>query len=177
MDICTSKGTVSCPLSAVLPWERGQSVRCVLFYTGWELVCHHYRPSGRDRRHFEPTVAGGAHTLFYGKLGAAVSRVAVSEFSPGSAVTTAVPFSFSGAKNVWGLAAGGGVEWAFNPSWSLKAEYEYLGLRKTVAACGSLPPSAAGAGGPWCTQGGIGGVQSLKAGINYRFNSWPMAAQ
>jgi opacity protein-like surface antigen len=85
--------------------------------------------------------------------------------------------SFSGAKNVWGLAAGGGVEWAFNQSWSLKAEYEYLGLRKTVAACGSLPPSAAGAGGPWCTQGGIGGVQSLKAGINYRFNSWPMAAQ
>jgi len=49
---------------------------------------------------------GGAHTLFYGKLGAAVSRVAVSEFSPGSAASTAVPFSFSGATNVWGLAAG-----------------------------------------------------------------------
>lgn len=120
---------------------------------------------------------GGTHTLFYGKIGAAVSKVAVSEFSAGSAVTGAVPFGFSGAKDVWGLAAGGGVEWAFNQSWSLKAEYEYLELRKTIAACGSLPPSAAGAGGPWCTQGGIGGVQSAKIGINYRFNAWPMAAQ
>jgi hypothetical protein len=46
-----------------------------------------------------------------------------------------------------------------------------------VALGAALPPSAAGAGGPWCTQGGIGGVQSFKAGINYRFNSWPMAAQ
>jgi opacity protein-like surface antigen len=69
------------------------------------------------------------------------------------------------------------VEWAFNQSWSLKAEYEYLGLRKTIAACGSLPASAAGGGGPWCTQGGIGGVQSAKIGINYRFNSWPVASQ
>lgn len=41
---------------------------------------------------------GGAHTLFYGKLGAAVSRVAVSESSPGSAVTLRCRFHFPGRR-------------------------------------------------------------------------------
>ena len=57
---------------------------------------------------------GGAHTLFYGKLGAAVSRVAVSESSPGSAVTLRCRFHFPGRRMSGALAAGGGVEWAFN---------------------------------------------------------------
>jgi opacity protein-like surface antigen len=86
-------------------------------------------------------------------------------------VTGEVPFNLSGATDVWGIAVGGGVEWAFlNSRWTLKAEYEYLGLQKSVLACGTFPPPAVGAGGLWCTQGGINGIQTGKVGLNYRLN-------
>lgn len=106
--------------------------------------------------------------LIFAKIGAAVTREATTEAIAAFAPVPA--FALTGATNVWGVAAGGGVEWAIDRHWSVKAEYEYLGFNKTVGACGVLPPQTAGAGGTWCTQTSIGPVQTGKVGFNYRFD-------
>jgi len=106
------------------------------------------------------------HLLIYGKGGAAVLRVHTSEgFSP----PTFVPFAISGANEIWGWAAGGGVEWALNQNWSVKAEYEFLGFKATLNTCGVIPPPATGQGGTICFPTSITGIQTAKFGVNYRF--------
>lgn len=62
----------------------------------------------------------------------------------------------------WGGVIGTGVEWAFTPNWSVKAEYDYLGFRHRVIAFrdqfGNVPQ--------------LGVDQNLhlvKLGVNYRF--------
>jgi outer membrane immunogenic protein len=107
--------------------------------------------------------------LLYTKVGAAVTRVVTSEVNVGNPALFILPDTITGSNTVWGVDAGGGVEWAINRHWSVKAEYEFLGFHKTVGACGILPLGAAGQGGTWCTQTSIGPVQTGKAGFNYRF--------
>ncbi len=51
----------------------------------------------------------------------------------------------SGDSNYTGWVAGGGIEYKFTPSWSLKAEYQYLGT----------------------SSGGNFGIDSIRAGVNY----------
>jgi outer membrane immunogenic protein len=108
------------------------------------------------------------HVLLYAKAGGAVTRLSSAEvivpgpFSAGSA-------TFAGASDIWGWAAGAGVEWAINRHWSVKAEYEFLGFNKSTTGCGILPLGAAGAGGTWCATTGIDGIQTGKVGVNYRF--------
>ena len=59
-----------------------------------------------------------------------------------------------------GYAVGGGVEWAFARSWSIKAEYLYLGFSR--------------GGNTLVTPGGVASaarldLQTVKGGLNYRF--------
>jgi outer membrane immunogenic protein len=110
--------------------------------------------------------------LFYAKGGAALTR-----FSTGVSTFNTAPFAFalsneSATKNVWGMALGGGVEWAIDANWSVQAEYEYLGFRQSVQACGN-ETTAAGAplGAIDCTSTGMPQVHTGKIGINYRFGS------
>jgi outer membrane immunogenic protein len=69
--------------------------------------------------------------------------------------------------------AGGGVEYAFNPSWSVKGEYLFLGIDKTYAVCG--PGAATAAGSTFCSSHNIEGIHTFKVGLNYHFGS-PVAA-
>jgi len=108
------------------------------------------------------------HVLFYAKGGAAVTRLSGSEIIVPSPIGT-LGAAFFGARDVWGFAAGGGLEWAVDQNWSVKAEYEYLGFRDSVTSCGILPVGALGGGGTWCTQTSIGGIQTGKVGVNRRF--------
>jgi outer membrane immunogenic protein len=107
------------------------------------------------------------HVLLYAKVGAAVTRASTSEVDVGSPVF--LPVTLSGSTTVWGVAAGGGAEWAVNRRWSLKAEYEFLGFNKTVTGCGVVPVGALGQNGTWCTTTSIGPVQTGKVGVNYHF--------
>jgi outer membrane immunogenic protein len=59
---------------------------------------------------------------------------------------------------------GGGVEWAFAPNWSLKAEYDYV--------FGSRSVTSTNANGLVITSSSTGNLQDAKVGVNYRFN-WP----
>ncbi|MFL9827222.1 outer membrane protein [Rhodoplanes sp. SY1] len=60
---------------------------------------------------------------------------------------------------------GGGIEWAFDMNWSIKAEYMYIGLDETQTLCGGgvVVPTTT------CFSNDIGGIHTAKVGLNYRF--------
>jgi outer membrane immunogenic protein len=107
------------------------------------------------------------HVLLYAKGGAAVTRLSTSEVIVPGPIGN-VGATFAGAQNIWGFAAGAGIEWMVMKNLSAKLEYEHLGFNKSVAACAILPLGAAGAGGLWCTNNGISnGIETGKVGLNY----------
>jgi outer membrane immunogenic protein len=53
-----------------------------------------------------------------------------------------IPTIFRSSGTVTGYVLGGGLEYKFNPSWSLKAEYQYLNFGKHDAAFASGDPTA-----------------------------------
>jgi outer membrane immunogenic protein len=61
-------------------------------------------------------------------------------------------------------AAGGGVEWAFAPNWSLKGEYLYLATRETYTQSG-----VASTGVTFTNSHTDPGTHTGKFGVNYRF--------
>ena len=83
-------------------------------------------------------------------------------------VNTGASISTSGNNNVSGWLFGGGLEWAFTDNWSLKVEYDYLGLgNRTFTATGLVFPRLAG---DTFTTSGSNNVQMVTVGLNYRFN-------
>jgi outer membrane immunogenic protein len=93
-------------------------------------------------------------TLLYAKGGAAFADERNSVVDPTGLFTS------SGTTTVAGWTAGGGVEYALDPHWSAKIEYDYLGF-------GSQGVSAALPGG---APGSVDlNIQRVIGGINYRF--------
>src|SRR5262249_9823017 len=78
------------------------------------------------------------------------------------------PFRFDGTAT--GYAIGAGVEYKFNPAWTVKGEYQYINL-------GTNDPTNP-AGAPYSAIGG-GGIatlrddeyHTLRLGLNYRFGT------
>jgi outer membrane immunogenic protein len=119
----------------------------------------------------------GERTLLYVKAGPALTRFSTGVNASNFPGATFATLNLSGAQDVWGVAAGGGAEWAFARNWSLKAEYEYLAFDRTVAACG-LATTAAGVpipNAPYCTSTQMHGVHTAKVGINWKLSDriWP----
>jgi outer membrane immunogenic protein len=101
--------------------------------------------------------------LIYGKVGG--GWVGNKGFTVTN-LTTGQSFSTS-SNAVSGWLAGAGVEWAITPNWTVKAEYDYLGLgSRTVTVPGTAIPALAG--DTFAT--GNRNVQMVKLGINYLFN-------
>jgi outer membrane immunogenic protein len=69
---------------------------------------------------------------------------------------------------------GGGIEWAFAPNWSIKAEYMFIGLSgHNLTSCGTAT-FASGAvvqGGAFCFNHDFPDIHTAKVGINLRFGS------
>ncbi|MDO8980519.1 MAG: outer membrane beta-barrel protein [Afipia sp.] len=101
-------------------------------------------------------------SLIYVKGGAAVVRV-----EAGISDRTGVP-QLDTIQHKWkiGYAVGGGWEYAFDPKWSLKAEYLYLGIESDYATSGNLRP----AGPQFFTTTRVPGIHTGKIGLNYRFD-------
>ena len=70
----------------------------------------------------------------------------------------------SDVQTTW--TAGGGVEWAFAPNWSLKGEYLYLATRETYSTTGTTAPAP---GVVLTNTHTDPGVHTGKFGVNYRF--------
>jgi outer membrane immunogenic protein len=115
-------------------------------------------------------------TTLTGRLGYAFDRVLVYAKGGGAWVGSStptitingVPFSTTINSN-WGWTAGAGVEWAFAGTWSVRAEYDYVGLQSqsfTVPATAPL-----GIAGDVFT-GNNRNIQLFLAGLNFKFGPW-----
>jgi outer membrane immunogenic protein len=83
-------------------------------------------------------------------------------------VNTGASFSTSGNNNVSGWLFGGGLEWAFTDNWSLKVEYDYLGLgNRSFTVVSPVFPNLVN---HTFTTSGSNNVQMVTVGLNYRFN-------
>jgi outer membrane immunogenic protein len=92
--------------------------------------------------------------LFYGKAGGGW----VGNTATVTNLTTGASISASNTRTGW--LGGGGIEWAFDPHWSAKVEYDYIGLHSWTFT-GPLIP-----GDTWTANRNI---QKLTVGLNYRF--------
>ena len=94
--------------------------------------------------------------LLYGTGGAA--------FAPVKATVNRSGLRYDSNTEV-GWTAGAGLEFAFAPNWTAKAEYLYVDLNNgtCMAACGSAPASAIAAK---FTE------NVVRAGINFKFSPW-----
>jgi outer membrane immunogenic protein len=89
--------------------------------------------------------------------------------------------STGGSHTVTTWTLGGGIEWAFAPSWSVKAEYMFIALGDDggFQTCGDVtrPGGLILAGGPFCFNHSFSGIHTAKVGLNYRFGGSPIAAR
>ncbi|HML28199.1 MAG TPA: porin family protein [Hyphomicrobium sp.] len=85
--------------------------------------------------------------LVYGTAG-----LAVAEFDTG--VNLGAGLNFRNTDTKAGYAAGGGVEWAFAPNWSMKAEYLYTGFGDDTLSSGDRINYD---------------FQTVRVGLNYKF--------
>lgn len=95
--------------------------------------------------------------LLYAKGGAAFVNVENTIVGPTFAV------SASETKATW--AVGGGLEWAFDQNWSIKAEYLYLGLNDTQTTAATVGATT------YYWDHDNPGIHTAKIGINYRFGA------
>jgi outer membrane immunogenic protein len=115
-------------------------------------------------------------TTLTGRLGYAFDRVLVYGKGGGAWVGSStptitingVPFSTSINSN-WGWTAGFGVEWAFAGTWSVRGEYDYVGLNSQTFM---VPATAPGGIAGEVFTGNHRDIQLLTAGVNFKFGPW-----
>lgn len=133
---------------------------------------------------FDTTTVGNWYAAFAGRVGYSVNDVLfylkggvgftqVSAESIDTCTTTGANCSSQalfarGSANPVFFVAGGGAEWALTQKWSVKAEYLYLGLDTSFAACGPgggrlfLPNLT------FCSNHELNGIHTAKIGVNYK---------
>jgi opacity protein-like surface antigen len=118
---------------------------------------------GSVSHHWMSTVAGRVgfvndRWLVFAKLGAGWVQSNATVNIPGSP-------GWSGSSINGGWLVGGGIEYGFKAHWTVKLEYDYLALSNWNSA--TVPAVAL-----------VHDVQTIKAGINYKFESGlPIAAE
>ena len=70
-------------------------------------------------------------------------------------------------QNAWDYIVGG-VEYALDMHWSVKAEYLLLGVQKNIQSCAQVGGFPAGTID--CTTTHVPGIQTISLGLNYRFH-------
>ena len=117
------------------------------------------------------------HWLLYGKVGGGWvgnNNLTVTNVTTGVSLTCGNFTNCGNNNNNGGWLVGAGAEWAFAPNWSVKFEYDYLGLGNRTFF---IPATAPFLAGDTFTSNNRN-VQMLKVGVNYLFN-WgaPVAAR
>jgi outer membrane immunogenic protein len=115
------------------------------------------------------------HWLFYGKAGGGWvgnNNLTVTNVTTGVSLTCG-NFANCG-NNTGGWLVGAGFEYAFTNNWTVKAEYDYLGLGNRTLL---IPATAPLLAGDTFTSNNRN-IQMVKVGVNYLFN-WgaPVAAR
>jgi outer membrane immunogenic protein len=105
--------------------------------------------------------------LVYGKAGGGWVgnyNLSVTDLTTGVSVSCGTFFNCD--NNSGGWLVGAGAEWAFAPHWSLKFEYDYLGLGNRSF---TIPATAPLLAGDTFTSSNRN-VQMVKVGVNYLWN-------
>jgi outer membrane immunogenic protein len=161
-------GTVGCNWQPVgSPWVfglEGEIGAIDLNGTGYDPFAYEYYPL------WSTVKIGDWYGMITGRLGYAWDRVLV--YAKGGAAFLTVDaavydpytaFAATGSKDISTWTIGGGLEYAFNWNWSLKAEYMFIGL-DNVNACGAYFNY-----GSFCWNHELEGIHTAKIGLNYRF--------
>jgi outer membrane immunogenic protein len=116
------------------------------------------------------------HWLLYGKVGGGWvgnSNLTVTNVTTGLSLTCGT-FLTNCGNNTGGWLVGAGAEYAFTNNWTVKFEYDYLGLGNRTFV---VPATAPFLAGDTFTSNNRN-VQMVKVGVNYLFN-WgaPVAAR
>ena len=116
------------------------------------------------------------HWLFYGKAGGGWvgnNNLTITNTTTGVSLSTCSNlntfnngFNNCGNNNTGGWLVGAGFEYAFTNNWTVKLEYDYLGLGNRTFL---IPATAAILPGDTFTSGNRN-VQMFKVGFNYLFN-------
>ena len=117
------------------------------------------------------------HLLLYGKAGGGWvgnNNLTVTNLTTGASFTCGTLALTNCGNNAGGWLVGGGFEYAFTNNWTLKFEYDYLGLGNRTFAIPATAPFLAGD----TFVSNNRNVQMVKLGVNYLFN-WgaPVAAR
>ena len=113
--------------------------------------------------------------LFYGKAGGGwvgSGGLNITNLTTGATILGCSTLTgFTNCNNsTGGWLVGVGTEWAFAPHWSLKFEYDYLGLgNRTFVVPANVPANAAFFAGDTFTSNNRN-VQMVKIGVNYLWN-------
>jgi outer membrane immunogenic protein len=100
--------------------------------------------------------------LIYGKAGLAWGHFTFSDVYQ----TTGPLYTYNGSGVLLGVLGGVGVEYAFSPKWSAKAEYNYTGYAQK-----SLNFASTVGGTPFAAQTSEGASEQLiKLGLNFKLN-------
>jgi outer membrane immunogenic protein len=102
--------------------------------------------------------------LLYGKAGGAW----LGASSPGISVGGAPVTLTSSNNSDFGWTAGFGLEWAFWNDWSVRAEYDYVGLNNQSF---TLAPGPTTFGGDVITYSNRN-ISIMTAAVNYKFGGW-----
>jgi outer membrane immunogenic protein len=121
----------------------------------------------------------GGSWLLYATGGAAWGGLQQSATQTLSAPGVSAIWPFSSSTTAAGWVAGAGVEYALNRNWILRGEYLYYSLKGTTG--GTTPfingvPATGGAGGFFSDTFGRTTVQTVRAGISYKFGG-PVVAK
>jgi outer membrane immunogenic protein len=115
------------------------------------------------------------HWLFYGKAGGGwvgTNNLTVTNVTTGVSLTCG-NFTNCGNNNTGGWLVGAGIEYAFAPNWTVKAEYDYLGLGNRNFSIPATSPLLAGD----TFNSNNRNIQMVKVGVNYLFNWGAPAAR
>jgi outer membrane immunogenic protein len=117
--------------------------------------------------------------LLYAKGGAAFVNVNSSIADTcGSPPCGTNLINATGNNNSVHLAIGGGLEYAVASNWTLKGEYLWLDLRNNYQVCGPGAGALLLVGSStFCSNHDVGGVHTVKIGLNYTFTDNPLTAR
>lgn len=101
--------------------------------------------------------------MVYGLGGVAFAN---NKYSQAILVLPAIPAAYVGNDAPTGYAVGGGASLMFSPNWDFFVEYNYMGFESRIVSMPNpLAPSTIGV-----TQH----VQTILAGVDFRFSNWAM---
>jgi outer membrane immunogenic protein len=109
------------------------------------------------------------HLLLYGKAGGGwvgSNNLTVTNVTTGVSLTCGTFLTNCGNNNNGGWLVGAGLEYAFTNNWTVKLEYDYLGLGNRTFV---IPAAAPFLAGDTFTSNNRN-IQMVKVGVNYLFN-------